>query len=72
VIVRTADNNVILFCKGADTIIFERLLSGQENMVNLTSTHLEGFAQEGMHLFNDGELTVRTSNAVFGVQEVAE
>lgn len=53
VIVRTPSivpgkqGDVILFCKGADTVIFERLLPGQTDMVTRTTNHLERFAQDG-------------------------
>ena len=63
VIVRTPSftpdkkGDVILFCKGADSIVFERLLPGQTEMVNKTTRHLEKFAQDGMYF------SVRMGNA---------
>ncbi|KAI3654342.1 hypothetical protein MP228_001061 [Amoeboaphelidium protococcarum] len=40
--------DVILFCKGADSIIFDRLMSGQSDIVEKTAKCLEEFAQEGL------------------------
>ncbi|CAJ0755549.1 16631_t:CDS:10 [Entrophospora sp. SA101] len=39
-------NKIILFSKGADNVIFERLKLGQE--FSLTAEHLEEFAKEGL------------------------
>ena len=52
VIVRpTADNpnnDVIVFCKGADSVIFERLAPNQEQLRESTFKQLEKFAQSGL------------------------
>jgi magnesium-transporting ATPase (P-type) len=40
-------NDVILFCKGADTVIMALLAPGQEVMKSRTNKHLEMFAEEG-------------------------
>ncbi|KAF9994494.1 hypothetical protein BGZ79_000747 [Entomortierella chlamydospora] len=46
-IVRGPDGRIKLFCKGADTVILERL--GQENeFVGATMQHLEDYATEGL------------------------
>jgi phospholipid-transporting ATPase len=47
VIVRTPRNEIKLYCKGADSVIMERLGSNDEN-AQLTSEHLESFATEGL------------------------
>ncbi|KAG9288261.1 hypothetical protein G9A89_021292 [Geosiphon pyriformis] len=49
VIVRSPeDGKIYLFCKGADNVIFERLSTGQDFMLNTTGEHLESFAKEGL------------------------
>lgn len=46
----TDEPRVVLYCKGADSIIYSRLLATANNqeMLNETSQHLEGFATEGL------------------------
>ncbi|CAG8458896.1 8422_t:CDS:2 [Cetraspora pellucida] len=39
---------IILFCKGADNVIFDRLKIGQDYIANVTGEHLEEFAREGL------------------------
>lgn len=46
VIVRCPDDRVVLFAKGADSVIFERLRSDQDPAV--TAQHLHDFAVEGL------------------------
>jgi len=48
VIFRTPDNQIIIFCKGADSVIFERLAAGQDQIKEITLTHLQQFASEGL------------------------
>uniref|UniRef100_A0A8C3FZ75 Phospholipid-transporting ATPase n=1 Tax=Chrysemys picta bellii TaxID=8478 RepID=A0A8C3FZ75_CHRPI len=48
VIVQTPDGQIKLYCKGADTILFERLHPSNEELMDLTSDHLEEFAGEGL------------------------
>ncbi|XP_046487089.1 probable phospholipid-transporting ATPase IA isoform X4 [Neodiprion pinetum] len=55
VIVRTPDGQIKLFCKGADSIIYERLASKTTNnhedgvdFSEITLNHLEAFATEGL------------------------
>ncbi|CAG8784543.1 9582_t:CDS:2, partial [Gigaspora rosea] len=49
IIVRNPLNgHIILFCKGADNVIFERLRIGQDYIANVTGEHLEEFAREGL------------------------
>ncbi|KAJ7357638.1 Phospholipid-transporting ATPase IA [Desmophyllum pertusum] len=47
VVVRTPEGKIKLYCKGADTVIFERM---QEKQMYMDSTveHLEEFAKEGL------------------------
>ncbi|XP_058999856.1 phospholipid-transporting ATPase IB-like isoform X2 [Mustela lutreola] len=47
VIVRTPTGNLRLYCKGADTVIYERL-SEDSHFMKETLTHLEYFAKEGL------------------------
>ncbi|CAG8516246.1 374_t:CDS:10 [Acaulospora colombiana] len=49
IIVRSPlDGRIILFCKGADNVIFDRLKSGQDFVSNVTSENLQEFAREGL------------------------
>lgn len=50
VIVRKPSGEVVLFCKGADSVIFERLGPNQEQIIESTTSNLESFAQEGLWL----------------------
>jgi phospholipid-translocating ATPase len=48
-IVRMPDGKIILFCKGADSIIYSRLKKGeQQDLRRTTAEHLEMFAREGL------------------------
>ncbi|CAF3403244.1 unnamed protein product [Rotaria socialis] len=47
VIIRTPRNEIKLYCKGADNVIMERLVPNDQNM-QLTSNHLESFANDGL------------------------
>lgn len=46
-VVRAPDGRIKLFCKGADTVIYERLVPKQE-MAEATLVHLEDYATEGL------------------------
>ena len=46
VVVRTADGRILLLCKGADTVLKERL--SHDAHVEMTEKHLEDFANEGL------------------------
>ncbi|KAG2171504.1 hypothetical protein INT43_008230 [Umbelopsis isabellina] len=50
VIVRRPDpwNDIVLYCKGADNIIIERLRPGQEHYIDQVSQDIEGFSNEGL------------------------
>ncbi|KAK6592731.1 phospholipid-translocating P-type ATPase [Botrytis cinerea] len=48
-IIRMPDNRIILFCKGADSIIYSRLKRGEQpELRRTTAEHLEMFAREGL------------------------
>jgi phospholipid-translocating ATPase len=47
VIVRSQDGKVIVFCKGADNVIFERLREGGDEIKAKTEEDLDKFANEG-------------------------
>ncbi|XP_006143250.1 phospholipid-transporting ATPase FetA isoform X3 [Tupaia chinensis] len=48
VIVRTPEDQVMLFCKGADTIICELLHPSCRSLNEVTMEHLDDFASEGL------------------------
>ncbi|KAM3600345.1 uncharacterized protein V6R79_021779 [Siganus canaliculatus] len=48
VIVRSPDGKMTLFCKGADTIIFERLHPDSEELMKRTTKHLNEYAGDGL------------------------
>uniref|UniRef100_A0A6I8SRP2 Phospholipid-transporting ATPase n=1 Tax=Xenopus tropicalis TaxID=8364 RepID=A0A6I8SRP2_XENTR len=48
VIVRNPEGQVKLYCKGADTILFEKLHESSEDLMYITSDHLNEFAGEGL------------------------
>ncbi|THG99827.1 hypothetical protein EW026_g2586 [Hermanssonia centrifuga] len=43
------DRRYILFTKGADNVIFERLGKGKDELKEITEDHLGDFASEGLH-----------------------
>ena len=47
VIVRTSNNEIKLYCKGADSVIMSRLDSDDDN-VQSTNEHLASFANDGL------------------------
>jgi phospholipid-translocating ATPase len=48
-IIRMPDNTIVLFCKGADSIIYSRLRKGEQSELRReTAEHLEMFAREGL------------------------
>ncbi|XP_073424573.1 probable phospholipid-transporting ATPase IM isoform X1 [Dendrobates tinctorius] len=48
VIVRNPEGQIKLYCKGADTILYERLHISSEELLYITSEHLNDFAGEGL------------------------
>ncbi|XP_045128293.1 phospholipid-transporting ATPase ID-like isoform X3 [Portunus trituberculatus] len=42
------DGKIRLYCKGADSIIYERLKDGQESLKRHTQEHLDAFAGDGL------------------------
>jgi phospholipid-translocating ATPase len=48
-IIRMPDNRIILYCKGADSVIYSRLKRGEQSELRRTTAeHLEMFAREGL------------------------
>jgi phospholipid-translocating ATPase len=48
-IIRMPNNKIILFCKGADSVIYSRLKRGEQSELRrATAEHLEMFAREGL------------------------
>lgn len=47
VIIRYEDK-IMLYCKGADSVIFERLAPGYDSLKSITQDHLNKFAGEGL------------------------
>ncbi|KAM6944471.1 phospholipid-transporting ATPase ID-like isoform 1-T3 [Lycodopsis pacificus] len=48
VIVRSPEGKLSLYCKGADTIIYERLHQSCSQLMDVTTEHLNEFAGEGL------------------------
>ncbi|XP_029941465.1 phospholipid-transporting ATPase ID, partial [Salarias fasciatus] len=48
VIVRSPDGKMTLFCKGADTIIYERLHPSCSKLMEVTTEHLNEYAGDGL------------------------
>ncbi|KAL0979847.1 hypothetical protein UPYG_G00190590 [Umbra pygmaea] len=48
VIVRSPEGKLYLYCKGADTIIYERLHPSCNKLMDLTTEHLNEYAGEGL------------------------
>ncbi|KXS16560.1 phospholipid-translocating P-type ATPase [Gonapodya prolifera JEL478] len=48
VVVRRPDGVLSLFCKGADSVVMGRMATGQKEIVDVTSMHLDAFAEEGL------------------------
>ncbi|ELQ36149.1 phospholipid-transporting ATPase 1 [Pyricularia oryzae Y34] len=62
-IVRMTDGQTVLFCKGADSIIYSRLKKGEQKQLRTdTAQHLEMFAREGLR-------TLCIAERVLGEQE---
>ncbi|RWS29547.1 putative phospholipid-transporting ATPase IA-like protein [Leptotrombidium deliense] len=56
VIVRTEDNKIKLYIKGADTVIYERL--SEDRFASITVEHLEQFASQGLRTLCCGYVTI--------------
>lgn len=48
VIVRTPNGAIKLYCKGADSVIYERLNKSKQPFSKVTEEHLKGFASDGL------------------------
>ncbi|XP_056161871.1 probable phospholipid-transporting ATPase 4 [Syzygium oleosum] len=58
VIVSTEDGQIFLLCKGADSIIFERLADNGRSYQEATSSHLSCYAEDGFRTLAFGYRTV--------------
>ncbi|CAK7332719.1 unnamed protein product [Dovyalis caffra] len=48
VVCRYPNGRLVLYCKGADNVIYERLASGNDDLKNVTRAHLEQFGSAGL------------------------
>ncbi|KAI0516379.1 hypothetical protein KFK09_009052 [Dendrobium nobile] len=48
VVCRYPNGRLVLYCKGADTVIYERLVDGNNDIKKLTREHLEQFGSSGL------------------------
>ncbi|KAM3873313.1 phospholipid-transporting ATPase ID [Diretmus argenteus] len=48
VIVRNPEGRIRLYCKGADTLLFERLHPCNQELMNITTDHLNEYAADGL------------------------
>ncbi|XP_039015127.1 phospholipid-transporting ATPase 3-like [Hibiscus syriacus] len=48
VVCRYPDGRLVLYCKGADTVIYERLVGGSDEIKKVTREHLEQFGSAGL------------------------
>lgn len=48
VICRYPDGRLVLYCKGADNVIYERLREGDDDLKTVTREHLEQFGSSGL------------------------
>jgi phospholipid-transporting ATPase len=48
IVARNSRGEIKLYCKGADTVIFERLAQNGQKFKDITGKHLEDFANEGL------------------------
>ncbi|RDX79899.1 Phospholipid-transporting ATPase 3, partial [Mucuna pruriens] len=48
VVCRYPDGRLVLYCKGADTVIYERLADGYNDIKKVTREHLEQFGSSGL------------------------
>ncbi|TTD18128.1 Phospholipid-transporting ATPase ID [Bagarius yarrelli] len=48
VIVRTPEGHIRLYCKGADTVLLERIHHCNRELMNITSDHLSEYAGDGL------------------------
>ncbi|KAL6541870.1 putative phospholipid-transporting ATPase 8 [Orobanche gracilis] len=48
VIVKNVENQLLLLCKGADSITFERLSDDVQDFVAVTKDHIKGYAEAGL------------------------
>ncbi len=49
-IVKYPDGRIVLYCKGADSVIYERLEHERAELEDSTSRQMDSFAQEGKRM----------------------
>lgn len=75
-ILRAPDGKILVITKGADNVIYERLVPGASSLLKKTALHLEDFAKEGLRtlclaqkeidekFFNDWVVRAKEANSV--------
>jgi magnesium-transporting ATPase (P-type) len=58
VILETPEGDIKILCKGADSIILERLRDGQDELINQTNQYLENYAKDGLRTLLLSEKTI--------------
>ncbi|KAJ3291854.1 hypothetical protein HK104_005773, partial [Borealophlyctis nickersoniae] len=58
VVVRDEEGRIVLLCKGADSVIYERLALYQDDLRDITFSHLEQFANEGLRTLCIAQRTI--------------
>ena len=48
VIVRTPEDKIMLYCKGADSVIYDRLSHGNQKYIDVTQQHMDEYAKCGL------------------------
>jgi len=48
VIVRTPEDKIMLYCKGADSVIYDRLSHGNQKYTDVTQQHMDDYAKCGL------------------------
>jgi phospholipid-translocating ATPase len=48
VIVRDPDGHIFLFCKGADDVIFDRLVKHNNSLIDATKQHMNEYGEAGL------------------------
>jgi phospholipid-translocating ATPase len=48
IIAKCPDGQIRVFCKGADSVIYERLSEGQEDRSKILTNHMDDFGEEGL------------------------
>ncbi|KAJ3254954.1 hypothetical protein HK103_006751 [Boothiomyces macroporosus] len=73
VIIRRPEGEILLFCKGADSVIYERLdKSNSQELIDTTSQHLAAFANNGSVLLTQGLRTLCLAYRVISEDDYQE